>query len=206
MKITTSDVQQAISYLIKHINADTGEQIIAVMSKMSAFLEHLYVGLSGMSHSQVRSLRENQYCTQESYVLISTIASSLRDKSRLDRVPSIQSIAATKSRDLKMPTIEGLIEASQFIIDNVKMAGDMLVELNKLFQAFSDAKTYASQDNTGTRALLTGKELDVLQALLPQQEEDTPRKKPVSYKATHGGVKEFKDQRAKKHQPQQDSK
>lgn len=206
MKITTSDVQHAISYLIEHINADTGEQIVAVMSKMKSFLEHIYVGLSGMSRSQVRSLRENQYCTSESYVLLSTIASSMRDKARLERVPAIQDIAATKSRALKMPTIEGLIEASQFIIDNVKMAGDVLTELNKLFQAFSDAKTYAAQDNTGTRALLTSKESDVLRALLPQQTEDTPRKKLVSYKATHGGVKEFKAQRDRKHQPEQDAK
>lgn len=191
MKITTSAVQKAISYLIEHIHADTGEQIVTVVSKMGSLLEHLYVGLTGMSRSQVRSLRENQYCTPESYVLLSTIASSIRDEARLERVPAIQSIAATKSRDLKMPTIEGLIEASQFIIDNVRMAGDVLVELNKLFQAFSDAKAYAAQDNTGTRTLLTSKESDVLQALIP--EEHIPRKKPVSYKATHGGVKKFKE-------------
>ena len=169
MKITTADVQKAISYLIEHINADTGEQVVAIVTRMSDLMQSLYNGLSGMNREDVQSLKESTAMSAESRVLISTVASSLKDSIRLSRTPVIQDMAQmashSKTRGLKMPTIDGLIEASQFIIDNLRMAGDMLIQLNKLFQAFSDAKAYSEQDNSGKRAMLTQKEAAVLLAL-----------------------------------------
>jgi hypothetical protein len=172
MKLTTVDVQKAISFLIEHINAGTGDQVVAVVTRMSELMQSLYDGISSMTREEVRSLKDSAYISTESRVLISTVAASLKDKERLARSPKIQEMAqiGIKSRSIKMPTLDGIIEASQFIIDNMKMAGDMLVELNKLFQAFSDAKTYAAQDNSGTRALLTQKEAAVLRALQPEKE------------------------------------
>jgi hypothetical protein len=171
-KISADDARKSIEFITQHVlNAETGNKVVDIVEKMGQFLSALYHGFSSMDSMQVGRVKadlDDKAISDSARVLVNTMTSTVNDPSRLADLTHINQVlesAKSGKRALKMPTLEGVIEASEFIMENVAFFGDILIEINGLLQSFSTAKEYVKQDNSGTRAVWSPQEEELFSAI-----------------------------------------
>jgi len=171
-KISADDARKSIEFITQHVlNAETGNKVVDIIEKTGQFLSTLYHGFSSMDSMQVGCVKadlDDKAISDSARVLVNTMTSVVNDPPRmkkLDHVSRLMQSSKIGKRALKIPTLEGVIEASEFIMDNVAFFGDILIEINTLLQSFSTAKEYANQDNSDTRAVWSPQEEELFSAI-----------------------------------------
>ena len=140
MKI--EQLQESLTFIRDHIVTDENlTSVVGVVNKMAAFLTDIYTWLD---HSQ-----ETESLNKEQTALLN----SLQDATH-PVAPALRTLMMTSdvtSREIKMPTITGIMDALDFIAAHLKSAGEMVTDIYHIFDSVKNAKEY-QPDNTENQA------------------------------------------------------